>query len=88
MIAPRNLITVPYGQGWGGCTVSPKLVNSYRSSDTRGTASVINYAAEGIASKENFSLLYDSQREYTGYGIKKYAPLAIWQQLMMALGAK
>lgn len=80
MIAPRNLITVPYGQGWGGCTVSPKLVNSYRSSDTRGTASVINYAAEGIASKENFSLLYDSQREYTGYGIKKYAPLAIWQQ--------
>lgn len=80
MIAPRNLISVPYGQGWGGCSVSPKLVNSYRSGDTRSTASFINYAGEGITNRDNFSTLYNDQREYTGYGIKKYAPLAIWQQ--------
>lgn len=80
MIAPRNLITVPYGQGWGACTVSPKLVNSYQSGDTRAAASIIDYTSEGIADRDNFSLLYNDQREYTGYGIKKYAPLAIWQQ--------
>lgn len=80
MIAPRNLITVPYGQGWGACTVSPKLVNSYQSGDTRAAASIIDYTSEGIADRDNFSLLYNHQREYTGYGIKKYAPLAIWQQ--------
>ena len=80
MIAPRNLITVPYGQGWGACTVSPKLVNSYQSGDTRAAASIIDYTSEGIADRDNFSLLYNAQREYTGYGIKKYAPLAIWQQ--------
>ena len=79
-IAPRNLITVPYGQGWGACTVSPKLVNSYQSGDTRAAASIIDYTSEGIADRDNFSLLYNDQREYTGYGIKKYAPLAIWQQ--------
>lgn len=80
MIAPRNLITVPYGQGWGACTVSPKLVNSYQSGDTRAAASIIDYTSEGIADRDNFSLLYNDQRDYTGYGIKKYAPLAIWQQ--------
>jgi hypothetical protein len=80
MIAPRNLITVPYGQGWGACTVSPKQVNSYQSGDTRAAASIIDYTSEGIADRDNFSLLYNDQREYTGYGIKKYAPLAIWQQ--------
>lgn len=80
MIAPRGLVSVPYGQGWGACTVNPKLVNSYQSGDTRNTASVINYTSEGIAARDNFSLLYNDQREYTGYGIKKYAPLAIWQQ--------
>lgn len=80
MIAPRNLISVPYGQGWGACTVNPKLISSFQSGDTRYTASIINYANEGIASRDKFSLLFNDQREYTGYGIKKYAPLAIWQQ--------
>ena len=80
MIAPRNLVTVPYGQGWGACTVNPKLVDSYQSGDARSTASIINYAGEGIANRDNFSVLYNDQREYTGYAIKKYAPLAIWQQ--------
>lgn len=80
MIAPRNLISVPYGQGWGACSVNPKLVDSYQSADTRAAASYIDYVGEGIASRSGFTTLYNDQREYTGYGIKKYAPLAIWQQ--------
>lgn len=80
MIALRNLIAVPYGQGWGGCTVNPKLVNSFQSGDTRSTASIIDCEAEGLVDHDNFSLLYNDQREYTGYAIKKYSPLAIWQQ--------
>lgn len=80
MIAPRNFLSVPYGQGWGACPVSPKLVESYQSGDTRGAASYIDYSGEGIANRDNFSTLYNDQREYTGYSIKKYAPLAIWQQ--------
>lgn len=80
MIAPRNLLSVPYGQGWGACSVSPKLVDSYQSGDTRGAASYIDFATEGIANRSDFSTLFNDQREYTGYAIKKYAPLAIWQQ--------
>ena len=81
MIALRSLIAVPYGQGWGGCTVNPRIVNAYDAADTRKTASIIDCVAEGIEQHEGFtSLLFNDQREYTGYYIKKYAPLAIWQQ--------
>lgn len=80
MIAPRNLISVPYGQGWGACTVNPKLIESYQSGDTRNSASAIDYKTEGITGHSNFSTLYNDQREYTGYSIKKYAPLGIWQK--------
>ena len=81
MIGMRSLISVPYGQGWGSCTVNPKLVNSYQTGDTRRTASIIDCASEGIDDRDDFAdNLYDDQREYTGYYIKKYSPLAIWQQ--------
>lgn len=80
MIALRNLICVPYGQGWGACTVSPKLVNSFLGADTRASASYIDIDGEGISSADGFSSLYSGQREYTGYYIKKYSPLAIWEQ--------
>ncbi len=81
MIAMRNLIYVPYGQGWGICTVNPKIVNSFLGADTRATASYIDCVAEGVTSDSNFeNSLYSSQREYTGYYIKKYTPLGIWEQ--------
>ncbi|MCD8208757.1 MAG: RagB/SusD family nutrient uptake outer membrane protein [Bacteroidales bacterium] len=79
MIAPRSLLCVPYGQGWGGCTVNPKLYNSYPLADTRRDASIINYSGEGITEADGFEASYKDQREYTGYAIKKYAPLAIWE---------
>ena len=55
-------------------------MNSFQSGDTRSTASIIDCEAEGLVDHDNFSLLYNDQREYTGYAIKKYSPLAIWQQ--------
>lgn len=80
MIALRNIVSVPYGQGWGACTVNPKIVNEFDSDDTRLEASVIDCDKEGISDRDNFSQLYDDQREYTGYYIKKYSPLGIWEQ--------
>ncbi len=80
MIALRSMVCVPYGQGWGICTVNPKIVNSYLSADTRKTASIIDIVGEGISSHGSFSSSYADQREYTGYMIKKYTPLAIWEQ--------
>ncbi len=79
MIALRNIVSVPYGQGWGACTVNPKIYQSYLAADTRRDASIIDIVGEGISTRSNFSSLYDDQREYTGYTIKKYSPLAVWE---------
>jgi hypothetical protein len=61
----------PYGLGWGGGTVNPKLWNAYSSNDTRRSASIISIVDEGL----DFQNKKD-QREYTGYTIKKYTPMA------------
>ncbi len=60
----------PYGLGWGGGTVNPKLWNAYGQGDTRRKASIISIADEGL----NFQNMKD-QREYTGYYMKKYTPM-------------
>jgi hypothetical protein len=61
----------PYGMGWGGATVNPKLWNAYAANDGRRNASIISIADEGL----DFQNRKD-QREYTGYTIKKYSPMA------------
>jgi len=61
----------PYGMGWGGATINPKLWNAYDANDTRRNASIISIAGEGL----DFQNKKD-QREYTGYYIKKYSPMA------------
>jgi len=61
----------PYGMGWGAETVDPKLWNAYSSNDTRRKASIISIADEGL----DFQNKKD-QREYTGYYLKKYTPMA------------
>jgi hypothetical protein len=61
----------PYGLGWGGNTVNPKLWNAYDANDTRRNASIISIADENL----DFQNKKD-QREYTGYYWKKYAPMA------------
>ena len=61
----------PYGMGWGACTVNPKLWNVYDANDTRRNATIISIADENL----DFQNKKD-QREYTGYYLKKYTPLA------------
>jgi hypothetical protein len=61
----------PYGMGWGGATVNPKLWSAYAPGDSRRNASIISIKDEGL----DFQNIKD-QREYTGYCIKKYTPMA------------
>lgn len=70
MFGMRQTDSYPYGRGWGGATVSPKLVNAFPAGDSRKIASVISIADEGI------DIDIATQREYTGYYIKKYAPMS------------
>ncbi|TWF35236.1 putative outer membrane starch-binding protein [Chitinophaga polysaccharea] len=61
----------PYGMGWGAATVNPKLWDAFAPNDSRRSASIISINDE----KLNFQNIKD-QREYTGYTIKKYTPMA------------
>jgi len=70
MLGIREQFSFPYGNGWGGATVNPKLWNTYLSTDTRRIASVISIGDENI----NFTN-QGKQREYTGYYVKKYSPM-------------
>lgn len=72
MLGLRNTNFSPYGQGWGGCTVNPRLVNAFSNDDTRKVASIIDIEGEGIT---GFDI--NDQREYTGYTNKKYTPTAL-----------
>ncbi len=69
MFGMREQFSFPYGNGWGGGTVNPKLWNAYTATDTRRGASIISIADEGIDFK-----MKNNQREYTGYYNKKYTP--------------
>lgn len=70
MLGIREQSSYPYGNGWGGATVNPRLWNAYPENDTRREASIIAIQEEGI----DFSN-QARQREYTGYYVKKYSPL-------------
>lgn len=67
----REQATYPYGNGWGGSTVNPKLWNAYNANDSRRGASIISIEDEDIDFK-----MKNNQREYTGYYIKKYTPMS------------
>jgi starch-binding outer membrane protein, SusD/RagB family len=71
MMGIRVQTIPPYGLGWGGATVNPKLWNAYDANDTRRNASIISIADENL----DFQNKKD-QREYTGYYTKKYTPMA------------
>lgn len=47
----------PYGRGWGGCTVNPKMWTSYGTGDERREASIINLVSEGISDEADFETL-------------------------------
>ena len=67
-----SLVYEGYGQGWGGCTVTPSIASAYATGDTRRSASIID--ASQLKDYENTYLA--DQREYTGYFVKKYTPLS------------
>ncbi len=72
MMGMRNTNWSPYGKGWGGATVNPRLVAEFANEDERKSASIIDITGEGIT---GFDL--KDQREYTGYTNKKYTPTAL-----------
>jgi hypothetical protein len=71
MFGLREQSAYPYGNGWGGATVNPKLWDAFASTDKRKVASIISIAGESIDFKTK-----NNQREYTGYYIKKYTPMS------------
>jgi starch-binding outer membrane protein, SusD/RagB family len=71
MYGIRTQNWAPYGMGWGGGTVNPKLWSAYNTNDTRRNASIISITDEAI----DFQNKKD-QREYTGYYMKKYTPMS------------
>lgn len=75
MVGMRVLNFAPYGKGWGGMTVNPLFVNSFKEGDARKEASIIDLEKEGITETEGFETSFKDQREYTGYTIKKYSPV-------------
>lgn len=77
MMGMRSSLTkAPYHYGWGACTVIPSYLERFENGDTRLTPSVIDIAGEGISSLPEFQGSYNDWREYTGYTVKKYTPLA------------
>jgi hypothetical protein len=68
MISMREQAIFPYGNGWGGQTVSPKLWNAYSATDTRKVASIISIVDEKLPFTNQ-----GKTREYTGYWGKKYS---------------
>ncbi len=75
MVGMRSLNAPPYGKGWGGLTVNPAFVSEFQTGDTRRSASIIDVVGEGITGLADYEASYKDQREYTGYAVKKYAPL-------------
>jgi len=71
MTGMREQSVYPYGYGWGGCTVDPKLVAQFdQSNDSRYFASITSIAGENLAFTKAAA-----NREYTGYYMKKYSPV-------------
>lgn len=70
MYGIRGQWSYPYGTGWGGSTVNPKLWNAYNENDSRRSASILSIEKEGIVYTKQ-----SDHREYTGYYFKKYMPL-------------
>ena len=70
MTGMREQSHFPYGRGWGGATVNPRLYNAFHPNDRRRVASIIAIEEEGIPFVNQ-----TRQREYTGYYGKKYSPM-------------
>ena len=74
-LGTRNVSKAPIATGWGICNPNPQFLNTYMNGDPRLDASVVDHAARGFESQGNFNQCISDSYEYTGYSIKKYAPL-------------
>ncbi len=72
-LGSRNVACPPFASGWGICVPNPRFVEQY--SNPRMNHSVVNYKTNGFEAQSNFSTCLSDTYEYTGYAIKKYAPL-------------
>jgi hypothetical protein len=72
----RNQTQIPFGDGWGDCTVVPTVYSSWDSNDLRKQGSIcdVNDATEGIS---GYVWGSDKQWNETGYWQKKYIPINI-----------
>ncbi|WP_318345562.1 RagB/SusD family nutrient uptake outer membrane protein [Flagellimonas baculiformis] len=75
MFGMREYSYYPYGNGWGAATVNERLWNAFSANDTRRSATIIGIEEEAIPFDK-----INSQREYTGYCIKKYTPMSKYNE--------
>lgn len=74
-IGMRSINSAPYGKGWGIATVAPSYIDKF-GNDPRLKPSVIDLEGEGVSASPDFAAGVKDWREYTGYCIKKYSPIA------------
>lgn len=72
-LGARNSACPPFATGWGICVPNPKFVEQF--SNPRMQHSVVDYRGIGFEAQSDFKNCISDTYEYTGYGIKKYAPL-------------
>jgi len=70
--AMRDNSLVPFGQGWGWCTVNPKLWNNWEDADPRKVGSIIQV---GQADQGTAGYSPDKGDHETGYFNKKYTAI-------------
>lgn len=70
--ALRDNSLVPFGQGWGWCTVNPKLWNEWDNADPRKVGSILQV---GQAAQATDGYEGDKGDHETGYFNKKYTAL-------------
>lgn len=68
----RDNSLIPFGQGWGWCTVNPKLWNEWDDADPRKVGSILQV---GQASQATDGYVGDKGDHETGYFNKKYTSL-------------
>lgn len=75
MLGMRSINWAPYGKGWGACTVTTPYVGKF-GNDPRLTPSVINTSKDGVTESADYAAGVKDWREFTGFCIKKYSPIA------------
>ncbi|HDR51388.1 MAG TPA: RagB/SusD family nutrient uptake outer membrane protein [Mariniphaga anaerophila] len=73
--ALRDNSLVPFGQGWGWCTVNPKLFNQWDNDDPRKLGSILQV---GQADQGTDGYQRDKGDHETGLFNKKYTALQYW----------